>query len=373
MKAGQPQCEEGFALVESLAALIVLLMLLPALGRLAQWGYAEVQKRVVAAHLGQVTGATAAYVRENHAHLLTTATASDSVQISMTQLAPHLPHGFQERNAWGQDYGIYVLQPESGRLQALVLTQGGRSEGREFRNLLVPGAAAMAGASGGFVPSGDMPGQPSSQLQGAFGGWVMDLSSSDIPNPGPGHLAAMVSLSAADMSQDFLYRVSVPGHPELNEMETELDMTDHAVRGVRELQFNAHSLADFNATACSAYTEGRMFFDPDEGLYVCRGEAPQILADTGNSRMFKDARLAVDGELIPKPECPAGVSSQPIIFVTPAAFAEGLKADALVAVQAWATDLGSNWQVHLRMKNAKDEWISPPADLGRVMVLTICN
>jgi len=156
-------------------------------------------------------------------------------------------------------------------------------------------------------------------------------------------------------------------------MHAELDMTDHAMRGVRELQFSAHSLSDFNATACTADTEGRVFFDPDEGLYVCRGQAPQVLADTANSQLFKDARLAANGELIPKPECPAGVSSSPSIFVSPAAFAEGTQADALVAVQTWATDVGDSWQVHLRIKNAKNEWISPPSALGRAMVLTTCN
>ena len=365
--------ESGFALVESLAALMVLLILLPALGRLAQMGYDEVQKRVVASHLAQVTDAAAAYVREHHATLVTSATTTGSVQISMDQLAPHLPHGFQDRNAWGQSYGIYVLQPSSGSLQAVVLTREGRSDGTEFQNLHVPGAAAMAGAAGGFVPSGDMSGQPSTTLQGAFGGWKLDLTGTDIPNPGPGHLVGMVSLSGADLAQDCLYRVSVPGHPELNAMQAELDMTGHAVRGIRELQFNPHALADFNATACTAETEGRVFFDPDEGLYVCRGEAPQVLADTANSQLFKDARLAADGEFIPKPECPAGVSTSPGIFVSPAAFAEGAQANALVAVQAWATDTGDSWQVHLRLKNAKNEWVSPPPELGRVMVLTTCN
>ena len=373
MKLRRRSHQSGFALVESLAALMVLLILLPALGRLAQWGYAEVQKRVVAAHLAQVTNAVASYVREHHADLLKAATASKSAKITMTQLGQYLPKGFHNENAWGQSYGIYVLEPDSGRLQAIVLTRGGRSDGREFRNIHVPGAAAMAGAAGGFVPSGDVPGQPSAKLRGAFGGWIMDLAGTDIPNPGPGHLAALVSLSAADLAQDFLYRVSVPGRPELNAMETDLDMTDHALRGVRELQFKAHTLADIDAAGCTPDNEGRVFFDPDEGLYVCRGQAPQVLADTGNSQLFKDARLAVNGELIPKPDCPSGVTAAPRIFVAPASFAEGAKSDALVAVQAWATDAGSGWRVHLRIKIAKNVWVAPPPDLGRALVLTTCD
>lgn len=365
--------ENGFALVESLAALMVLLILLPALGKLALWGYDEVQKRVVAAHLTQVTNAAATYVRENHPDLIASATAASSVQITMEQLGPYLPSGFQDQNAWGQSYGIYVRQPTSGRLQAIVLTQGGRSEGSEFQNLLVPGAAAMAGGAGGFVPSGDLFGQPSTRLQGAFGGWALDLAGTDIPNPGPGHLAGMASLSKADVAQDFLYRVAMPGHPELNEMHTELDMTDHAVRSVRELTFESHTLNDIDDAGCTPETEGRISFDPDEGLYVCRGGAPQILADTGNSQLFKDARLAADGELIPKPECPVGVSVSPSIYVTPAAFAEGAQADAVVAVQAWATEAGDSWQVHLQIKNAQNQWVSPPAEVGRALVLTTCN
>lgn len=365
----------GFALMESLAALMILAILLPLLGRLAQSGYDEVQKRVVAAHLRTVITAAASYVRKNHLTLATTATATTAVPVSFAQLAPFLPAGFQNQNGWGQTYSAFVVQPTSGQLQAVVLTYGGRATGREFQNLLVPSAAALTGGAGGFVPSGDMPGQPATELRGAFGGYRLSLSGTNIPNPGPGHLGGMAQLSESDLGQDFLYRVAVPGHPELNAMTTDLDMTDHAVRGVSEVQFTGSTIAaKGGAGFCNALDdEGRVFLDPDEGLYVCRGGQPEIIADTGNSQLFKSSQLAVDGELIPKPLCPVGVACTPQIFVAPAAFTEGPQADAMAAVQTWATDMGTNWQVHLRIKDVTDTWISPPPDYGKIMVLTTCN
>ncbi|GKT29876.1 shufflon system plasmid conjugative transfer pilus tip adhesin PilV, partial [Aduncisulcus paluster] len=172
------------------------------------------------------------------------------------------------------------------------------------------------------------------ELRGSYGGWTVNLSGTNIPIPSPGHIGGRAFLREGDLSQDFLYRVEVPGHPELNEMSTELDMTDHAIENVKEIQFEEHTIADIDATGFCG--------DP---------EKKAILADTGNSQLFKDATYATDGELIPKPTCPPGVTSVPQIFVAPAVFAEGPESQAFVAVQSWATDEGDNWRVHLRIKD----------------------
>ncbi len=190
-------------------------------------------KRAVADHLATILDATAEYIRVNRGALLATAGASAPVQVSIAALKSgnHLLPGFGDRNPWGQSYGIYVLQPASGELEGIVLTYGGRSHVAsrpKFGNLMAPSAAALVGGAGGFIPSGTIPGQSANTLEGAFGGWRVPLVGTSIPIPPPGHVGGLSSLrDTGTMDQDFLYRVAVPGHPELNAMQTELDMTNH--------------------------------------------------------------------------------------------------------------------------------------------------
>ncbi|NDV23130.1 shufflon system plasmid conjugative transfer pilus tip adhesin PilV [Desulfovibrio sp. JC022] len=375
--------QHGFTLIEVLAALIILAMLMPLLGDFIDRGVEQIKQRNVSNHLAAVLDAASDYAKENYSDLTTSSTASGATAVTMTQLRTggFLPNGFQDLNGWGQRYGIYVLQPSVGDLQVLVLTYAGRTHSatdKNFSTTIAPATAAMVGGAGGYIPTGEMPGQSASELRGSFGGWTVDLAATDIPVPAPGHIGGRAFLREKDISKDFLYRVEVPGHPELNEMATELDMTDHAIENVKEIHFEKHTLADIDTSGfCGdADKEGRVFFDPAVGLYICRAGEPQVIADSGNSQFLKGSTVAINGELIPKPTCAPGVSSTPQIFVAPAAFAEGSVSKSIVAVQCWATsEDADNWRVHMRIRTADSDssWISPPAGTGRIMVLTTCN
>ncbi|WP_432737325.1 shufflon system plasmid conjugative transfer pilus tip adhesin PilV [Maridesulfovibrio sp. FT414] len=375
--------QKGFTLIEMLAGLVILAMVLPMLGNIINRGVENIKQRNVSNHLAAVLDAASAYAKENYAALITSATASGATAVTMAQLRAggFLPSGFQDRNGWGQDYGIYVLEPSAGDLQVVVLTYNGRTDSasdKNFSTAIVPATAAMVGGAGGYIPTGDLPGQSSSELRGSYGGWTVDLAATDIPVPAPGHIGGRAFLREEDISKDFLYRVEVPGHPELNEMSTELDMTDHAIEGIKEVHFEQHTLADIDTSGFCGDPdkEGRVFFDPAVGLYICRTGEPQVIADTGNSQFLKGSTIAIDGELIPKPVCPTGVTSSPQIFVAPAAFAEGALSKAIVAVQCWATNEDAdNWRVHMRIRtvDSGSGWIAPPSGTGRIMVLTTCN
>lgn len=372
--------QAGVSLIDALAGLLILMLTLPMLGNIINRGVENIKQRNISSHMASVLDAASSYARENYEDLLNSSTGYTATAVSMAQLhsGGFLPDNFKDLNGWGQNYGIYVLEPSAGDLEVLVLTYNGRTDSttdKQFSSRIVPAAAAMLGGSGGYIPTGSLPGQSSSELRGSFGGWTVNLAGTNIPVPAAGHIGGRAFLREDDISKDFLYRVEVPGHPELNEMSTELDMTDHAIEGVKEVHFEQHSIADIDTTGFCGdpEKEGRVFFDPDVGLYICRDGDPQIIADTGNSQLFKDATYAANGELIPKPICPPGVTSSPQIFVAPAVFAEGSSAQAIVAVQSWATDEGDNWRVHLRVKNINDQWVVPTASYGKVMVLTTCN
>lgn len=363
----------GWISLDAIGGLTTYLLLFPLLAYLIWQGITWFQQRTVAWHLNLVVAAAREYGRTHAPELLAQATAASGPALTITDLqAANLLQNVSERNGWGQGYQIHVRQPEDGALRLIVLTTGGTRDGTSFFNSTVPGTAAIAGGHAGFIPSGVLPGQNSGQLVGTMGGWRIVLADCGIPSPGEGHLGALTDFSADELAGEFLYRVAVPGKPELNEMWTELDMTDHTIRNVAEVQFTPHELEeDF----CDAGNEGRTFLDEEQGLYLCRNGHAEILADTGNSRLFKDARLVANGDLLDKPSCAPGTDTEPEIFVAPSIFSANEKSPPLAAVQAWATEENdTQWRIHMRvLKGDGKGWVYPDANYGRAMAFALCT
>lgn len=369
-------------MIEVIGALFILAFLLPKLADLINVGFLDTQKRQAADHMVLVNRASANYVRKHHADLLSKTSATSGPTVSVADLVDDglLPNGFRNRNVWGQEYAIYIRKDAtSNYLRAVVLTTGGRGQDKtSFVSTVVPGAAALMGGAGGFVPTGDIPGQTADTLQGTGGGWILSLGAIGVPSPGPGHLGALTSFDSTDLGQDFLYRVAVPGHPELNAMQTELDMTDHAIRRVSELQFVEREITDESCT--SADEQGRVFLDKLQGLYLCRDNSLEIISDSGNSSLLKKTTVAKSGDHIEKPTCAAGTNTVPAIFTAPSIFEAGPEAPPLTAVQTWAVSLSdTEWQVFARVQTPDKSlsldntgWVYPEENYGRILVMTTC-
>ena len=243
-------------LLSTIGAIIVVIIMIPYMIGWWETGNSAVQQRIIANHMTMVMRAANQYVNQHQDTLLSQATATTGPTISIADLISDglLPDGFQPQNAWLQDYQIYIRQPQNGALQAIVLTTGGRENATDhFLNAVVPGGA------GGHIPSGVLPGQTENMLQGAGNGWVLNLGTVGIASPGAGHLGAVSTYDSSALGQDFLYRVAVPGQPELNAMQTELDMTDHAIRNVSDLQFEPREITSESCT--STDEQGRIFLD----------------------------------------------------------------------------------------------------------------
>lgn len=368
-------------MLQAIAGLIILSMMLPSLIGLWDMGITKTQQRVAAEHLQAVSRASSQYVRKHQTTLISSATPSSGPTVTVDNLVADglLPTGFKSRNLWGQNYQVYIRQPQPDALQAIVLTQGGRAATLKFINSTVPGAAVMAGGAGGYVPSGVLPGQSTDQLLGAGGGWAISLPGMGISSPGPGHLGALSSFDSSSLGQDFLYRVAVPGNPELNAMQTELDMTDHAIRNVSEVQFVER---DIDTEACTTPEEqGRVFLDRAQGLYLCRNNALEVIGDTGNSAQIRRITLARNGDKIDKPICAPNTNTLPMIFVAPSIAEVGPEAPPISSLQTWATSLSdTQWQVHLRIlisdKNLSLDnsgWVYPAENYARIMTLATCG
>ncbi|MBR4607703.1 MAG: shufflon system plasmid conjugative transfer pilus tip adhesin PilV [Lachnospiraceae bacterium] len=364
----------------SIGAVVIMLVMIPQL--LSWWdtGNTNSQQSVIADHLLKVTDAAHNYMLANQATLMSTCTKTTGPAVLHVQDlidGGYLESGFSTTNAWLQGYDVYFRKPSDNHLTAIVLTTGGRENNTDkFNNTVVPGAAALAGGAGGYIGTGNIAAQTTNHLVGSGSGYLLNLTEYGITSPGIGHVGSITSYSKSALGQDYLYRYSVPGMEELNAMQTNLDMTGHEIKNLGALQFRARDLTD---STCSEEDYGKIFFTNEKGLYICRNGQMEQIGDSGNSSQVGKATVVPSGTTIDKPNCNS--STTPAIYTAPATFAAGAEAPTITAVQTWAVDGSSSWQVFMRIQTTDDTisgsdsegWVYPTADYGRILVLTMCQ
>lgn len=221
----------------------------------AKMGVTNVQTAAIASQQLIVDKAVSLYVQDNAA-AIAAQTPPVTITIAMLTTANYLPAGFSATNSYGQTWEAQVLQPTPGELQTLVTSQGGRAITNTQQLVQI---AAQSGAQGGFVPYANQAGDPTmtpTNAYGAYGSWKLALTG--YTNPGSGHLASLLAFSGAQANSNYLYRVSVPGQPQLNDMQTDLGLTDtggtaHNITGVA------------TATASTFSANGAGELDSDQG------------------------------------------------------------------------------------------------------------
>lgn len=325
--------EAGFLTAEAVIMIMVLVVLLPV--AYAGWnvGFAALKARAVAQQLVQVSEAAKVYARSNG--LLTSVTpGADAISISSADLvaANMLPNstGPDLLNAWQQSYKIYYSVPATrpnvpAALSVVVVTvppsTGGTVSESDARK-----AASFAGA-GVVLPDS---GGTDLYLHNPSGGWQIKLDTPALPDTVPtvGSIGTYASLDDKALNNDLLYRVSVPGRPELNQMHVDLDMRDKSVLNVGSMQFNATSTTSATiADMCRQVstpndTDGKVFYynhpsdDFQSGLYACKDGAPFIIADSANSTPVRKAAIVDSGGTVDKPNCTGAFIS--FISVSPA-------------------------------------------------------
>lgn len=377
------------SLFETLLALFSGIMFLGLVALVVHDSNLRTERRVVAENMLILADATKTFVRANHLALAATATPAAGPQITVQELvdAGILRQNFAEINQWGQAYNIHVRSPAVGGdlLRIIIITTGGPQRRRAFTNVHVPATAALIGAAGAYTPTGDIPTAPLGSIHGAGGNWDIPLAAVGIADPGPGHIAYVSDFDASHMAGEFLYRVEVPGNPELNTMRTELNMADNAIRNVRELQFVEREISD--ESCIDPADQGRMFLDRLHGMYVCRDGQFEIIADSGNSTLIKEFSVVPSGTFIDKPLCAPGTATVPQIYVAPSIAEAGPEAPPLSSFQAWAEDISdAQWRVLMRVLIGEEKialglnagvdtggWIFPDQDYNRVLVITSCG
>ncbi|MFO7817158.1 MAG: shufflon system plasmid conjugative transfer pilus tip adhesin PilV [Desulfovibrionales bacterium] len=380
--------QAGFAILDVLMAIGIFALLLPGVVSFMQMTSQSTDQNAAASHMKSIATAAKQYVLDNHSNIVSSASATNSHGISLADLKNEgfLPSGYNGRNPWNQAYDIHAFNPEDADIHLVIITKEGRgSENTDFENRVVPAAASKLGAQGGYVPTGQVSGEDSSTLQGAYGGWNFSLSGTDISNPGAGHLAFSEYIDEEQFGSDYLYRDEVPGHPELNRMTTELDMDGNTIlmgdgnvgggngEGVRKVNFENHEADDFS---CSDHDDdgGSVFYDRNEGLFICRQGEKIKISDSMNSVAFKAANIVNNRSYVSKPQCSGGNTqgTTPRIYVVPAHFSANNSGADIKAVQSWADDAGSSWRVQMRVTTDRG-YTYPTGTYGKLFVVTECQ
>jgi hypothetical protein len=209
---------------EMLGALMAILISMMAVLPYVAYEHQGIVNQQIAATAGQervIAEAAQNYIQQNYTAVeaASTATTPAVITVPMLQATNMLPASITGTNPYGQTWTVQVLQPSAGNLQALVLSSGGQS----IPQGVAPAIAAQTGQAGGFIPYAGQYGSLAATIaEGAYNGWSVSMTG--YTNPGAGHLAALVAFSNGNLQNDYLYRVAVPGHPELNTMETNLNM-----------------------------------------------------------------------------------------------------------------------------------------------------
>lgn len=186
-------------------------------------------------------------------------------------------------NPFAQKYKIVVRSyPLGGKniLDALLLTEGGQKI--SIGDLV--SISQAVGAAGGYTESG--------KAIGTFKLWESTLSAfGSGANVGDGHLAsALIVADGASRSNDFLYRSSVPGKPELNRMNTDLDLGGHSINGVNSIHATGSlSAGDIDVGAIRAKGNISGVNIASQGSVTAGGDVSSAGAVTANADVRTNA------------------------------------------------------------------------------------
>jgi prepilin-type N-terminal cleavage/methylation domain-containing protein len=269
---GRARIQRGATLLELIIALAIMSGIMTGLYQLVDTFNQNTKSAVVSQHMSTVGQAAQAYIKDNYAAVAAVATAGTPALIRVSTLIAtnYLQNGFTTSNAYNQNVCVLVLQPAANQLAALVVAEGGTT----IDDLTLGQIAATMGASGGGVYS-----TAATTLKGAMGGWSTAVGNfANANNLGlkcdgtagnvtiaAGHPIQALWFANGDVTAGFLYRNSVPGRPELNQMQTALDMNNNALNNVATV---ALTTAVTQGDACTA---GLVARDAAGAVMSCQG------------------------------------------------------------------------------------------------------
>ena len=250
----------GVTLLEIIISLGILGVVIVGAASLVDNHMERMRSAATAQQMTIFANAVQSYIKDNYSdltvantHNVPTATASIPAVITVNTLqttpvglpsgpaspTKYLPSNFAPVNAYGQTICALVLQPKANELYAMIVTEGGNAINDLDLGLL----AGLTGSAGGGIYS-----TAPTIAKGTMGKWQFNLANDPVgsffqgksPSNCSGTVGSTINLVAghplmalwfaSDTSSAFLYRDKVPGHPELNQMQTDIRFKDDTTK-----------------------------------------------------------------------------------------------------------------------------------------------
>lgn len=284
------------ALIGLLLAMLGQLIVLPTALQQQQQAAAMTTIITTAQQQQALLSSAQAYISQNQATYEATATASTAVTIPISTLAAAnvgLPASFSSLNPFGQAWSVQVLQPTAGTLQTLVTSTGGTA----LSDLQVAAIAQNVGQPGGFIPQNDSGVYPLGATT-VYGNQAnFNISTAGYNGLSGGHPAALLVIANGQVQNNALYRVAVPGQPQLNTMSTALNMGGNAIT-------NANGIVTSGGNNAQSVQVGNVWYYGDGanaavravgGLYVQNLDGTQA-ADLSAGNISASGTLSSTGD-----------------------------------------------------------------------------
>ena len=316
----------GFISIELMIALIVIAIATTG-GISVLMSYLDgLNEQHAAQQQQQVAKAAEKYLKDNFSTVLASAgaTAPAVITVPMLRNTRYLPAGFRDTNIYGQQYQVLARKPATNQLETLIVTSGGQAASE----LSIRRIAQLMGATGGYISKTN-----TSIAQGAA--WQVALSNFGSA-PGAGHLATALFFQDGAIANEYLYRNAVPGHPELNRMNTALNMGGNniAAAGAITASGNITTSADISARNVTAtgtvkagtadvagetYTGGWFRTRGNSGWYNERWDGGWYMSDSTWVRSWMNKSVYTGGELrgessAPKVERPSASTFRSMVW-----------------------------------------------------------
>lgn len=250
-----------------LFAILVGIMVIPKFADYQTASNNNTRAAVTAQQQKQLIAAATTYVQQNSGAVqaIATPTTPAVITVAMMQAAgvDLLPASFSATNPYGQTWQVEVLEPTAGNLQALVMSTGGTT----LTDAQSTKIAAIVGAAGGFIPQNDSGIYPSAAANayGSFAGWT--IPTTNYTGVTGGHLAALLTFNNGQLVSNYLYRNAVPGQPQLNTMNTALNMGGNSITNLTAI--TAAQLADSPAGTGNCASNGDFGRGPNGEVVSC--------------------------------------------------------------------------------------------------------
>lgn len=396
--------QSGFMTVEALLAIIMIAGTIPLIHGFYVNQQVANQTKIAAAHLKELEAAAGRYIKANWASIASTATAASAYEIDPADLKSQgfLRNSFRIENPYGQNYAIHVVGSPSNQLTAVILGHGGRpgtgtltGSNLKLATEIIPETAMKMGITGGFIPYMGTPGASPTVIEGVNGIWQLDTAAvgnlNSVP-AGSGSLASVSFYVDGAVNNDYLHRRDI-GIPELNRMQTTLDMDDNDIDNVKSVTNMTGHIAtsgaeladDTNGNAVNAFVAERGSIELRDGVVKSGDVFIDDLTIGGNavpmSRGVYDVRILSPGDIVPMPSCPTGATPQIFVSTQSSPVGEDMAVETtsgdvsgdVLRFNAFAENLGTSWRVRQRVYLKPGGWFDMAPGSGILFALMKCT